>query len=95
MFFIYSQAGVYKIVLQTSHINVGLAKISYIFHMEVTAKTKEPIRRSGSSKSSNKLKVECLLAWNKDHKAFKPKPSILPNNVDDLSEKFKVQKTKS
>jgi|GEM_PF-5685113 len=50
-----------------------------------------PASRARKSKSSNKLKVSCLKEWLKDHKAFKPKPSILPNNVNDLAEKFTLK----
>lgn len=61
--------------------------------MEVTTET--PIRSGSKSKPSNRLRVECLHAWLKDHKPFKPKPSILPDNINSLSEKFTLKKNYS
>lgn len=48
------------------------------------------IQSCRNHKPSNKLKVECLMMWLKDHKAFKPKPSFLPaDSVNALVNKFK------
>lgn len=46
-----------------------------------------PVSHARKSKSSNKLKVECLKGWLKDHAAFKP--SI---GAHVLSQKFTVKK---
>lgn len=47
--------------------------------------------RARKSKSSYGLKIKCLIGWINDHKAFKPKPTFLPENVGELSGKFKVK----
>jgi len=59
---------------------------------KVTTTNEPSVSRARNSKSSYKLKVSCLISWLHDHKAHKPKPTILPENVDVLSEKFVMRK---